>query len=138
MDSRRQERTRLIYHLRVFDARRKKLIGQLVDITPEGLALIGETAVPVGRTYSLRMDLPRNLMPEGHVTFSAESKWCTRDASEDFFSMGMRIVKMTPGALALVQKLTRDFYREDVEAGAEEDAGPGQFDLDMGDLTRGR
>jgi PilZ domain len=138
MDSRRQERTRLIYHLRVFDARRKKLIGQLVDITPDGLALIGETAVPVGRTFSLRMDLPRNLMPEGHLTFSAESKWCTKDTSEDFYSMGMRIVKMTPEALALVRKLTHDFYREELEPGDDEAAALGQFDLDMGDMTRRR
>jgi hypothetical protein len=138
MDSRRQERTRLIYHLRVFDARRKKLIGQLVDITPEGIALIGETAVPVGRTYSLRMDLPRNLMAEGHITFSAESKWCTRDTTEGFYSMGMRIVKMTPEALSLVQKLTQDFYDEEEEPGAEADADLGQIDLGLEDLPRGR
>ena len=42
MNTRRQERTRLIYHLRVFDARRKKLLGHMVDITSEGLMLIGE------------------------------------------------------------------------------------------------
>lgn len=120
MDSRRQERTRLIYHLRVFDARRKKLLGHMVDITPEGLMLIGETPVPVGRKYALRMDLPRNLM-DGHLTFSAESKWCTKDANGDFYSMGMRIVKMTPEAITLVQKLTRDFYHEDIEPGSEDE-----------------
>ena len=138
MDSRRQERTRLIYHLRVFDARRRKLLGQLVDITPEGLALIGEKAVPVGRKFSLRMDLPRNLMADGHLNFSAESKWCTKDTNGDFYSMGMRIVKMTPEAVALVQKLTRDFYREDEdeEAAAEDDFG--QADLGLDGLPRGR
>ena len=67
----------------------------MVDITSEGLMLIGETPVRVGRKYSLRMDLPRNLMTDGHLTFSAESKWCTKDANEDFYSMGMRIAKMT-------------------------------------------
>jgi hypothetical protein len=132
MDTRRQERTRLIYHLRVFDARRKKLLGHMVDITPEGLMLIGETPVPVGRKYSLRMDLPRNLMADGHLTFSAESKWCTKDTTEDFYSMGMRIVKMTPEALALVQRLTRDFYREDIEPGSEDDLALGVEETPLG------
>ena len=132
MNTRRQERTRLIYPLRVFDARRKKLLGHMVDITPEGLMLIGETPVRVGRKYSLRMDLPRNLMTDGHVTFSAESKWCTRDVNGDFYSMGMRIVKMTPEALTLVQKLTRDFYREDIELGPEDEMEIGIEDMPVG------
>jgi hypothetical protein len=132
MDTRRQERTRLIYHLRVFDARRKRLLGHMVDITPEGLMLIGETPVPVGRKYSLRMDLPRNLMADGHLTFSAESKWCTKDTNEKFYSMGMRIVKMTSEAIALVQRLTRDFYREDIEPGSEDDLAFGIEDAPSG------
>jgi hypothetical protein len=133
VNTRRQERTRLIYHLRVFDSRRKKLLGHMVDITSEGLMLIGETPVRVGRKYSLRMDLPRNLMTDGHLTFSAESKWCTKDANEDFYSMGMRIVKMTPEALAVVQKLTREFYREDIEPGSED-----EMDLGVGEIFPGR
>ena len=125
MNTRNQERTRLIYHLRVFDARRKKLLGHMVDITPEGLMLIGETPLPVGKKYSLRMDLPRNLMTDGHLTFSAESIWCTKDTNGDFYSMGMRIVKIAPEALSLVQKLTRDFYREDTDSSLELDMNPG-------------
>jgi len=132
VNTRRQERTRLIYHLRVFDSRRKKLLGHMVDITSEGLMLIGETPVRVGRKYSLRMDLPRNLMTDGHLTFSAESKWCTKDANEDFYSMGMRIVKMTPEALTVVQKLAREFYREDIEPGSED-----EMDLGVGEISPG-
>ncbi len=124
MKTRRQERTRLIYHLRVFDARRKRLLGQLVDITPEGLMLIGESQLPAGRKYSLRMDLPRNLMADTHLTFSAESKWCVKDQSENFYSMGFRIVKITPEALGVVQKLAQDFYQEEIEPDPELDLNP--------------
>jgi hypothetical protein len=122
--TRRQERTRLIYHLRVFDARRKRLLGHMVDITPEGLMLIGENPLPAGKKYSLRMDLPRNLMVDAHLTFSAESKWCTKDQNGDFYSVGFRIVKMTPEALAVVQKLARDFYQEEIDPDLELDLNP--------------
>jgi hypothetical protein len=124
MNARRQERTRLIYHLRVFDARRKRMLGQLVDITPEGLMLIGENQLPAGRKYSLRMDLPRNLMTDTHLTFSAESKWCVKDQNGSFFSMGFRIVKITPEALEVVQRLAKDFYQEELEPDPELDLNP--------------
>jgi hypothetical protein len=122
--TRRQERTKLIYHLRVFDARRRRLLGHMVDITPEGLLLIGETPLPTGRRYSLRMDLPRNLMSDMHLTFSAESKWSTKDQNGEFYNVGFRIVKITPEALAVVQKLARDFYQEDVESDPDLDMNP--------------
>ena len=41
----RQERTHLIYRLRVFNASTGKLLGHMTDITPEGMMLIGEKAV---------------------------------------------------------------------------------------------
>jgi hypothetical protein len=112
MNARRQERTHLIYHLRVFDARRKTLLGHMVDITPEGMQLIGEKAVPVEKKFSVRMDLPRNVMIDRHLKFDAQSKWCTADRSGDFYSMGFRIVDITPEALAVVQKLAREFFQE--------------------------
>lgn len=124
MKARRQERTKLIYHLRVFDARRKRLLGHMVDITPEGLMLIGENPLPVGRKLSLRMDLPRNLMVDTHLTFSAESKWCVKDQNGDFYSMGLRIVKITPEALSMVQKLAQDFYQEEIDSDPESDLNP--------------
>ena len=133
MKARRQERTKLIYHLRVFDARRKRLLGHMVDITPEGLMLIGESPVATGKRFSLRMDLPRNLMEDTHLTFSAESKWCMKDQNGDFFSMGFLIVKITPEALAMVQRLAQDFYQEELESDPESDLNP-----DLGDVPSAR
>ena len=96
----------------------------MVDITPEGLMLIGEKALPVGTKFSLRMDLPRNLMVDTHLTFSAESKWCVKDQNGDFYSMGFRIVKITPEALSVVQRLAKDFYQEEPGSDLESDLNP--------------
>jgi hypothetical protein len=124
MNTRRQERTQLIYHLRVFDARRGSLLGQIVDITPEGLMLIGEKPVRVDRKYALRMDLPRNVMADRTLRFTAESKWCTADKSGDFYSMGFRIVDITPEGLGVVQKLAQQFFQEAGESDPELDMNP--------------
>lgn len=124
---RRQERTRLIYHLRVFDARKRKLLGHMTDITPEGMMLIGEKPVRVGREFSLRMDLPRNVMRESplgensvegrRLVFPAQSMWCRRDGGEEFYSMGFRILELDPSARDVISALIRNFYREDIDEG---------------------
>ena len=115
MRGRRQDRTRLIYHLRVFDAKKGKLLGHMTDINPQGIMLIGENPVRVGREYSLRMDLPRNVMENRHLVFSAESKWCKKDGGEEFYGMGFSILAIDAEALAVVRRLMEDFYQEELE-----------------------
>ncbi len=110
---RMHDRTRLIYHLRVFDAETGQLLGHMTDINPDGMMLIGEHPVPVVKQYSLRMDLPRNVMIDRHLTFVAESRWCRRDSSGDFYGMGFRVVRISPEGLAVVNRLTRDFYQQE-------------------------
>jgi len=120
----RQERTHLIYRLRVFDAKTGKLLGHMTDITPEGMMLIGEKAVKPGKDFALRMDLPRNVMESGHLTFQAVTKWCRRDSSGDFFSMGFQIKSISPEGLAVVRTLIRDFFQEELEGDEATDLNP--------------
>ena len=120
----RAERTHLIYRLRVFDARTGRLLGHMTDITPEGMMLIGEKPVKPKKELSLRMDLPRNVMEDRQLTFSAVSKWCRRDSSGDFYAMGFRIEAISPEGLAVVRTLIRDFYHEQLDGDSATDLNP--------------
>ncbi len=120
----RAERTHLIYRLRVFDAKTGKLLGHMTDITPEGMMLIGEKPVKAKKDFSVRMDLPRNVMADSHLTFSAQSKWCRKDASGDFYAMGFRIVSISPEGLSVVRTLIRDFFQEQLEEDEATDLNP--------------
>jgi hypothetical protein len=124
MEVRRNERKRLIYHLRVFDADSGKLLGHLVNITTSGMMLIGESPIPVDTAFSLRMDLPRNVMADASLKFSAESKWCRREAGGEFFSVGFRVSRISPEGLAVVQQLAKDFYQEEYEEEPTADMNP--------------
>ncbi|MGO9410953.1 MAG: PilZ domain-containing protein [Spirochaetia bacterium] len=120
----RQERTHLIYRLRVFDAKTGRLMGHMTDITPEGMMLIGEKAVKPKKELSVRMDLPRNVMESGHLSFDAVSKWCRKDASGDFYAMGFQIKSISQEGLAVVRTLIRDFFQEELEGDAVTDLNP--------------
>jgi hypothetical protein len=124
MKVRLQERTHLIYHLRVFDAEEGRMLGHMIEMTPEGMMLIAEEPIPVDKIFSLRMDLPKNLGIERRLAFRAESKWCRKDSTGDFYSMGFRILDMAPEAVTVVRALIKDFYQEDAEEEFESDMNP--------------
>lgn len=117
VQTRRLERAHLIYFLRVFDALSGDLLGQMVDLTTDGIMVIGERAIPPRQKYTLRMDLPRNIPVGRHLTVEARSKWSRRDPGGDFYHTGFRIVDMSPDAHRIVEQLIERFYRE----GGEED-----------------
>jgi len=123
-ETRRLERAHLIYFLRVFNARSGDLLGQMVDLTTNGIMVIGEAAVAPRQKYTLRMDLPRNVPLGRHLTLEARCKWCRRDQGGDFYSMGFRIVDMSPEAHRVVEQLIERFYREGGDEDPEADMNP--------------
>ena len=119
MDARRQERTRLIYSLRLFLAETRVLLGYLVDITPEGIMVIGDQPQEAGARLALEMDLPKNVMNGGQLSFQGEIKWCREDNDDGLFTLGIRLLKMAAESQALIQELTDRFHQESL---ADEEA----------------
>jgi len=122
--TRRLERAHLIYFLRVFDANSGDLLGQMVDLTTDGIMVIGEGAIPPRQKYTLRMDLPRNVAVGRHLTVEARCKWCRKDPSGDFYNVGFRILDMSPEAHEVVDHLIARFYREEGEEDPAADMNP--------------
>ena len=122
--ARRAERAHLIYFLRVFDAASSRLLGQMVDLTTDGLMVIGEHAVAARQKYTLRMDLPRNVPMGRHLTVEARCKWCRREPGGDFYSMGFRIMDLGPEAHRVVEQLIERFYREGGDEDPARDMNP--------------
>jgi hypothetical protein len=122
MRDRESERTRLVFHLRVFEGRNRRFLGQLADITTKGLMLITENPIPTDRRFSLTMDLPKH--DTGRLSISALSKWCRRDKAGEFYRSGFALEEIPAADLALVRRLVRDFYQNGEEINPVEDMNP--------------
>lgn len=123
MDTRQRDRTRLIYYLRVFDADTGRVLGHLIDLAPEGMMLKGDRQIEPKKTFSVRMDLPKNVMSEQHISFTVHSLWSRKEQGATH-TTGFRIEEISRETLGIVRTLMEQFERDDAEDNPAEDMNP--------------
>ena len=106
-DKRKFKRRHLIYYLRVFDNSNGELVGHLVNITVEGIMLISETPIQIGKHYELRMVLPAEILSKQELVFPAESVWCKKDVNPDFYAAGFQIGGIPIEDVGIIESLIR-------------------------------
>ncbi len=108
-ERRKLKRRHLIYYSRVYERATGKLMGHLMDITSEGIKLISQEAIPTETTFSLRMDLPEEIMAKSIVFFEAYSVWCTPDINPDFWNTGFRVLNMDAHDVELIDHMIDEY-----------------------------
>lgn len=108
-DRRKVKRRHLIYYLRVFDRATGRQLGHLVDLTPDGMMMMSERPVRVGRTIGLKMVLPGEAAREQVLEFDATSMWTSPDVNPDFYDTGFKLSKVSRRHLAQIETLIDDY-----------------------------
>lgn len=108
-ERRTQKRRHLFYYLKVFDDLSGRLIGHLVDITPDGVMLIGRDPVRVGAEYRLRLILPEGFSTRQDLVVAARSQWCRRDTNPDYWGIGLRLTEVSQADRSLVETMIYKF-----------------------------
>jgi hypothetical protein len=114
-DDRRKFRRRYImYYSRVFDRRTGRVIGYIVDLTPEGAMIISEEPIEPQTVFQLRMDLPEDLSERGYIYFEARSVWCERDVDPNFWDIGVQLTTIEPGDVTILERMIAEYGFRDV------------------------
>jgi hypothetical protein len=108
-ERRKVKRRHLIYYLRVFDRASGRQLGHLVDLTADGMMLMSERPIRVGRTLALKMALPGGTGGEQIVEFDATSLWTSEDINPDFYDTGFKFEKISRKHLAQIETLVDDY-----------------------------
>jgi hypothetical protein len=108
-EKRKYQRRHLIYYLRVFDRNTVNLIGHLVDITAEGVMVISENPIEVGKTFQMRMILPKEFFGKEQITFDAVSRWCDKDINPSFYDTGFQVNDLSEENSKIITQLIEDF-----------------------------
>lgn len=96
-----------LYFLSVFDARSDALLGQLSDISVEGVSILTETPLQCPCAYLLRILVPQSDKPDLRLEFEAESRWTSADSNT--YTTGFRITFLTDEQRTRIEKLVNDF-----------------------------
>ena len=82
------KRRHLIYYLEVYDDDTGELLGNLVDITTEGLKLVSKKPLEAKKVFNMRMHLPEGYFAETVLHFQGKSLWSSNDVNPDFYDTG--------------------------------------------------
>ena len=108
-EKRKLKRRYLLYYMRIYDLGSRKQIGNLVDITPQGIMIVGEHPIPEGQTCHLRMELTNEVAEKTYMEFSALSIWCEPDVTPDRFNTGLEILDLSPEDAEIIQRINELF-----------------------------
>ncbi len=104
-DKRKVRRRHVLYYLRLFDADSGQPVGDLHDITPEGIMIVGSRAFSPGEEFRLRLNLPREMFRIHEFEFSARCIWCRYDETASNFRMGFSVVNAESTELETIVNL---------------------------------
>ena len=107
MEGRQKERESLFYFLRVRDSSSGDLLGYLWNASTEGLSLMSEGPLPVGRQYELTLEHPRG--GDQVVQFSARTQWSKRDSESDFYRTGLQLLPSQEEAVATISAILEEY-----------------------------
>jgi hypothetical protein len=124
IEGRHTQRKQIIYYLKVYDQDTGKLLGYLADLTTKGLMVIGDQKIKKGKTFHLRMDLPKEMKGSKKIAFKARVMWCKPDANPGFFDTGYRMMNLSKEDTRTIAVLIQDFLYEEPEEEAGEENQP--------------
>ena len=96
IDRRGQQRRHLLYYLDVFDNVSGKLLGQLGDITTDGLLLISSAPLQIkedGEEREMKVKLPENRgFGSDYLEMKVKACWTSPDFNPDLFCTGFQFL----------------------------------------------
>jgi hypothetical protein len=108
------DRLKLFYYLRVYDRKTKKSIGSVVDISAQGMKMVGDSYVLPDSLLSFTILLPEGSILGDSVEIDARCKWCNEDKSNSSFESGFEFAKKADSGVFVVKALIDDLQKNNM------------------------
>jgi len=93
-EHRRRPRKNTPHHVKVIDDENGNVLGRVVDITADGMMIICQENLNVGRKFNFRIVLPVMIQDRTHLIITSEVVHCTQDPNPSFFKAGFRFLNI--------------------------------------------
>lgn len=104
-EKRALKRNNLVCYQEVLDLNQGTELGQLLDITTEGMRLVGKQQFTPARNYHCRLVLSAKVLGRSNILFDATCAWNQPDPTHHFFEAGFKSLTAEPGDIDAIEML---------------------------------
>ena len=95
-EQRKADRKKITGRMPVTDINRERVIGQLVDISIDGLMLLGGAPLAINGMYQFDIELPEPVNGHSVLHLGAECLWCRTAEDPEHFWAGFHLIDISP------------------------------------------
>ena len=103
------QRHQLNNYLKVYNRNSLREMGNVCNISSNGLMLVSCIPVLIGAVYNMRIIIPDEKGGQFFLDFDARCHWCKPDVGPEFFDSGYSIISAGHGIIDLVGSLKKYF-----------------------------
>ncbi len=106
MEKRKLARRKVSYYLPVTDPSSSKVLGVVMDISPQGFKLDSGDKSLVGEVKRFHINLPDEIAPQPGRTFIGRSRWCHPDQLDpSSFTVGYEFLNISEDNATFFQRV---------------------------------
>lgn len=109
---RKHERTTLSRTVRVHDVVHQRQLGELVNITIEGMMIVGQHPLQPNAILQIALELPAPIGGESELEVGVTCLWCRPADGSALFWAGFQIIDASMASIKRIENLIRE-YRTD-------------------------
>ena len=94
IEQRKLKRRNFILNIEVQEKNSGKILGDLGDITTEGIMLVSDDPITENKSFSLKIELPEEADEPLEIVFDAQSIRCQKTIHEAIFITGFKITAL--------------------------------------------
>ena len=103
------QRHQLNDYLKVYNRNTMREMGNVGNISCNGLMLVSNVPVLIGAVYNMRIIVPGDHGEQCFLDFDARCHWCKPDVGPEFFDSGYSIISAGHDIIDLVDSLKNYF-----------------------------
>lgn len=108
MHQRKHERVQLAPAILIHDVVHQRTLGELVNITIEGMMSIGETPVELDAILQISLELPEPIAGEDHIDLGVICLWTREAEHSNRYWAGFQIIDASMQSIKRIESLIRD------------------------------
>jgi PilZ domain len=91
-ERRKADRFSLNYYTSILNAETNQKVGNVMDISAQGIMLVTDTPIPIGETIHLKLPLEEDIFGRQTLEFKVLSIWCHPDIEPHSYNVGLEIL----------------------------------------------